>query len=147
MPSTQVQLKDRLDRGGTMKASRLMWICAALLSAAACGGKPSRANSALAPEEPTLVYFSNNSTEQAAVYAVSGGESRRIGTVFSGQLAKLRVPAHMVARGSVNIFARLLARNELSQSGSIMLRPGDSYEVTLMPDRRTRMVLPGAPQP
>ena len=128
-----------------MRTSRLILICAAALSAAACGGKPSRANSALAPEEPALVYFSNNSTEQAAVFAVSGGESRRIGTVFSGQLAKLRVPANMVARGSVNIFARLLARNELPQSGSIAIRPGSTYEVTLNPDRRTMTVLPGVP--
>ena len=127
-----------------MRASRLLLICATMVSAAACGGAPARANSAVNPEEPAMVYFSNHSTEQAAVYAVSGGESRRIGTVFAGQLAKLKVPASMVARGSVNIFARLLARNELPQSGSIAIRPGSSYEVTLMPDRRTMTVLPGA---
>ena len=127
-----------------MRASRWMLICATMVSAAACGGSPARANSAVNPEEPAMVYFSNNSTEQAAVYVVSGGESRRIGTVFAGQLAKLKVPASMVARGSVNIFARLLARNELPQSGAISLRPGSSYEITLMPDRRTMMVLPGA---
>jgi len=127
-----------------MRAIRLMVIGAATLSAAACGGAPARANSGVNPEEPAMVYFSNHSTEQAAVYAVSGGESRRIGTVFAGQLAKLKVPASMVARGSVNIFARLLARNEQPQSGSISIRPGSSYEVTLMPDRRTMTVLPGA---
>ncbi len=126
-----------------MRAIRLMVVCAATLSAAACGGAPARANSSVNPEEPAMVYFSNYSTEQAAVYAVSGGESRRIGTVFAGQLAKLKVPATMVARGSVNIFARLLARNEQPQSGSISIRPGSSYEVTLMPDRRTMTVLPG----
>lgn len=116
---------------------------AVAMSAAACGG--TRANTGFAEQEPAVVYFSNETPEQAAVYAVSGGEQRRIGTVFAGQLAKLRVPASMVARGTVNIFARLLARNELPQSGSIAIRPGSTYEVTLMPDLRTMMVLPGTP--
>lgn len=127
-----------------MKGSKLVLVAAAVVSAA-CASGPSRANTYVSQEEPAVVYFSNGSTEQAAVYAVSGGESRRIGTVFSGQVAKLRVPTSMVARGTVNIFARLLARNELPQSGSISIRPGSSYEVTLLPDRRSMTVLPGAP--
>jgi hypothetical protein len=118
----------------------------AALGAVACAGGSSP-NTRMSLDESAIVYFSNGSTEQAAVYAVSGGESRRIGTVFAGQLMKLRVPATMVARGSVNIFARLLARNELPQSGAIAIRPGSSYEVTLLPDRRTMMVLPGTPEP
>lgn len=118
-------------------------IVAAAISLVGCAGGASRANTAVTREEPTLVYFNNNSTEQAAVYAVSGGESRRIGTVFAGQLGRLRVPASMVSRGTVNIFARLLARSEQPSSGSIAVRPGSSFEVTLMPDRRTMMVLPG----
>lgn len=129
-----------------MRTSGLLVIATVALSAAACGGSK-RPNTGYVQEEPAVVYFSNESTEQAAVYAVAGGEQRRIGTVFAGQLAKLRLPATMVARGSVNIFARLLARNELPQSGSISIRPGSSYEVTLLPDRRTMMVLPGAPDP
>ena len=127
-----------------MRAATLMVTMAVAVSAAACGGS-NRPNTGYMHEEPAVVYFSNESTEQAAVYAVAGGEQRRIGTVFAGQLAKLRLPATMVARGSVNIFARLLARDELPQSGSISIRPGSAYEVTLLPDRRTMMVLPGAP--
>ena len=126
-----------------MRVQRAGIIAAVALGLVGCAGGASRANTAVSHEEPTVVIFSNNSTEQAAVYAVSGGESRRIGTVFAGQLAKLKVPATMVARGSVNIFARLLARNEQPSSGSISVRPGSSFEVTLMPDRRTMMVLPG----
>ena len=126
-----------------MRVQRAGIIVAAALGLVGCAGGASRPNTAVSREEPTVVIFSNNSTEQAAVYAVSGGESRRIGTVFAGQLAKLKVPATMVARGSVNIFARLLARNEQPSSGSISVRPGSSYEVTLMPDRRTMTVLPG----
>jgi hypothetical protein len=126
-----------------MRIRRAATIVAAALSLVGCAGGASRANTASTPEEPTMVYFSNNSSEQAAVYAVSGGESRRIGTVFAGQLGKLKVPASMVARGTVNIFARLLARSEQPSSGSISVQPGSSFEVTLMPDRRTMTVLPG----
>ena len=126
-----------------MRVRRAGIVFAAALGLVACAGGASRPNTAVSREEPTVVIFSNNSTEQAAVYAVSGGESRRIGTVFAGQLVKLKVPATMVARGSVNIFARLLARNEQPSSGSISVRPGSSFEVTLMPDRRTMLVLPG----
>jgi hypothetical protein len=127
-----------------MRRAKLLVTMAVAMSAAACGGSQ-RANTSFAPEEPAIVYFANETSEQAAVYAVSGGDKRRIGTVFAGQLAKLRVPASMVARGSVNIFARLLARNELPQSGAIAIRPGSHYEVTLLPDLKTMMVLPGAP--
>ena|SRR5688572_24951773 len=127
-----------------MSINKLVFVSLAALSAVACAGS-NKPNTMISREEPAIVYFENASSEQAAVYAVSGSESRRIGTVFAGQLAKLRLPASMVARGSVNIFARLLARNEQPQSGSIAIRPGSSYEVTLMPDRRTMMVLPGAP--
>lgn len=130
-----------------MRKTGLAMMIAVAFSAAACGGRPARPNSGPVMEDPAVVYFANQSSEQAAVYAVSGGESRRIGTVFAGQLARLKVPASMVARGSVNIFARLLARNELPQSGSIAIRPGSAYEITLMPDRRTITVLPAALDP
>lgn len=128
-----------------MNVQRIVITAAVALGLVGCAGGTSRSNTAVSREEPTVVYFSNNSTEQAAVYAVSGGESRRIGTVFAGQLSKLMVPATMVARGSVNIFARLLARNERPSSGMISVQPGSSFEVTLMPDRRTMTVLPGRP--
>lgn len=125
-----------------MRVHRVIISAAAALSLVGCAGA-SKSNRAVEPEASTLVYFNNNSSEQAAVYAMSGGEYRRIGTVFAGQLSKLKVPASMVARGTVNIFARLLARNEQPQSGNISVRPGTSLEITLMPDRRTMMVLPG----
>lgn len=128
-----------------MRINRAVFVMVAALSAAACGGT-NHPNTLIAREVPAVVYFENASSEQAAVYAVSGGESRRIGTVFAGRLEKLRVPASMVARGSVTIFARLLARNEQPESGAIAIRPGSAYEVTLLPDRRTMTVLPGVPE-
>ena len=85
-----------------MRINRAVFVMVAALSAAACGGT-NHPNTLIAREVPAVVYFENASSEQAAVYAVSGGESRRIGTVFAGRLEKLRVPASMVARGSVRL--------------------------------------------
>lgn len=124
-----------------MRSAKWLLVAAMAVGTSACAGT-ARPNTYAASEEGAVVLFSNGATEQAAVYATSGGEIRRIGTVLTGQLAKLKIPATMVARGSVNIFARLLARNEQPQSGAIMVAPGTTYEITLMPDRRTMMVLP-----
>ena len=127
-----------------MRSTNWLVTAIVIVSATACGSA-ARPNRPVAPVEPTVVLFSNTATEQAAVYAASGGEIRRIGTVFTGQLAKLKIPATMVSRGSVNIFARLLARHEQPQSGMIAISPGTTYEITLQPDRRTMIVLPGTP--
>ena len=127
-----------------MRTTKWLAVAVVAVSTAACAGT-SRPNTSAAIDESAVVYFSNGSTEQAAVYASSGGETRRIGTVVSGQLAKLKVPASMVARGSINIFANLLARSERPQSGSISIAPGAAYDVRLLPDRRTMTVLPSRP--
>lgn len=126
-----------------MRINRLVFTAAVAMGAAACAGNNSP-NSLIARQSPTIIQFENASSEQAAVYAVSGGEVQRIGTVFAGQFAKLRVPASMVSRGTVRLFARLLARNDRPDSGEFAIRPGNAYEVTLLPDRRTMRVLPGA---
>lgn len=127
-----------------MRSAKWFVMTVAAAGTVACRG-PARPNTGVVMTEPVVMYFSNGATEQAAVYASSGGEIRRIGTVVTGQLAKLRIPATMVARGSVNIFARLLARSEQPQSGMISIAPGAAYEVTLLPDRRTMLVLPSTP--
>ena len=98
------------------------------------------------PDQTALIVFSNESTEQAAVYAVAGSQQQRIGTVFSLQRMTLKVPSTMLATGTVTIVARLLARNEMPASGSFAVRPGSRWEVRLSPDRRTMSVLPGAQQ-
>jgi hypothetical protein len=123
------------------RATRASVLAFVLLSAACGRQRLSHAQ----PEDDTLIYFENESTEQAAVYAVSGARQQRIGTVFSLQKATLRLPSSMVANGTVNLFARLLARGEMPSSGAIAVRPGARYEVRLTADRRAMFVMPGQP--
>jgi hypothetical protein len=113
---------------------------AAITALAACGtvrrgsGQP-----------PALLYFTNESLDQADVYAVAGGNQPiRIGTVFGGRTDTLTVPADIVARGvNVNIVARLLARSATPSSGPVAIRPGDHLTVRLPVDQKQLVVLPG----
>jgi len=120
---------------------RPQWVpgLAALLfaGAAACG--PLR-RTAIA--DPATLIFRNDSFSQATVYVVAeGSDFRRVGVVFGGRTDTLTVPAEYI-RGAVNIVARLLARSDLPQTGSVSLRPGEWYEVTLTSDARLLSFLP-----
>jgi hypothetical protein len=97
------------------------------------------------PRAATLV-FSNESLDQAAVYVVAAGaEFRRIGTVIPGHTETLTIPADLTNRGTLNIVARLLARNELPQTGPVTINPGDRYHVRLTVDGRDLSFLPAGP--
>jgi hypothetical protein len=93
---------------------------------------------------PTLIIFTNEALDQAAVYmAASGLDFRRIGTVTSGRTDTLTVPSDLSMRGgTVNILARLLARSELPSTGPVTILPGERYQVRLPPDARTLSFLP-----
>jgi hypothetical protein len=110
-----------------------------LFSAASCG--PFRPATGT---PPTVIYFTNQSLDQAAVYiAASGLSFRRIGTVAAGRTETITVPSDLATRAAtVNIVARLLARSELPQTGPVSIRPGERYEVTLPPDARLLSFLP-----
>jgi hypothetical protein len=110
-----------------------------LFSAASCG--PFRPGTGT---PPTVIYFTNQSLDQAAVYiAASGLDFRRIGTVAAGRTETITVPSDLATRAAtVNIVARLLARSELPQTGPVSIRPGERYEVTLPPDARLLSFLP-----
>ena len=88
--------------------------------------------------------FTNESLDQAAVYVIASGvEFRRIGTVIPGRTDTLTIPSDVVARaGTLNIVARLLARNEVPQTGPVTIRPGDLYQVRLTADARALSFLP-----
>jgi len=118
---------------------RLILFSAAALAAAACGpfhkgqGPP-----------PAYLIFTNESLDQADVYAVlSGNQPIRIGTVAAGRTDTLTVPTEVVTRGeNVNVVARLLARSSRPSSGPIPLHPGDRLEVRLPIDQKMLVVLP-----
>jgi hypothetical protein len=95
-------------------------------------------------QEPAYLVFSNNSLTQADVFIVAPGfGSRRVGTVMSGQTDTLRVPADIATRGgTVNIVARLLARNQAPQTGPVSIFPGEMYDVRLPTDGRLLSFLP-----
>jgi len=122
----------------TGRRARRLGLVAATLVGTACasGGRGSGQPAA------TLV-FSNESIDQAAVYVVApGAEFRRIGTVIPGRTETLTVPSDLTIRGTLNIVARLLARNELPQTGPVTINPGDRYQVRLTTDARVLSFLP-----
>lgn len=96
--------------------------------------------------ESAVLVFTNESLEQANVYAVAPGlGARRLGTVMAGRTEKLVVPSDITTRGdNVNIVARLLASSARPQTGPVSIRPGEEYEVRLSADRRVLVFLPGS---
>lgn len=112
---------------------------AALTLAAACG--PLRTGSS---GEQARVVFSNQSAEQADVYAViAGTDAVRLGTVSSFRTDTLRVPTIVTdRRGDITISARLLARSGQPATGLIALRAGDVIRVRLSADARSLIYTP-----
>jgi hypothetical protein len=99
-----------------------------------------------ASDQPaTLLYFTNESLDQADVFAVlPGNPPIRIGTVMAGQTDTLTVPRDLAARGqNVNVVARLLARSTRPSSGPLPIHPGDRLTVRLPVDEKLLVVLPG----
>jgi len=119
---------------------RGLGIALALAATAACGPLRHRAS----PQEQAIVSFTNESLDQADVYAVTAVQAIRIGTVMAGRTENLIVPADIAFRGdNVNVVARLLAQRNRPQSGPITLRPGERLEIRLPMDQRALVVLPG----
>ena len=117
----------------------LIAFAAAALGAAACGPFHRGAG-----QPPAYLYFTNESLDQADVYAaLPGNQPIRIGTVMAGRTDTLTVPPDIVGRGqNVNIVARLLARSSAPSSGPIPLHPGDRLVVRLPVDQKLLVVLP-----
>jgi hypothetical protein len=122
---------------------RSAMLALAIVAAAACS--PFRRGGSGNP--PAVLYFTNESLDQADIYAVStAGQPVRIGTVFAGRTDTLVVPADIAARAdNVNLVARLLARSATPSSGPIPIRPGNRFQVRLPVDQRTIVVLPAEP--
>lgn len=121
------------------RLSALIGAAALVVLAAACH----RPWSGGSGSEPALIFFTNESLDQAAVYAVVPGvEARRIGTVMPGRTDTLSVPADLVSRGSLNIVARVFARSTAAQTGPVILYPGEEYTVKLPFDQKLLSFLP-----
>lgn len=95
-------------------------------------------------ESPAVLYFTNESLDQADVYAVTpGNQAIRIGTVMAGGTDTLTIPRDIAARGdNINVVARLLARSARPSSGPIPIHPGDRLSVRLPVDQKMLVVLP-----
>lgn len=108
---------------------------------AACGG----ARRAPAPAgTPAEVVFTNNSLNQAEVFAVTrSGARARIGTVFAGRTETLRIPAGSLgADHTASIVARIRATGRAPSTGLITVAPGERVQVTLPNDERMLVTLP-----
>jgi hypothetical protein len=118
---------------------RLALAAALLILAAACATRGGGSRSADA-----VVFFVNNSLNQASVYAINtGGTQTRIGTVFPGRRERLRLPGTILGGSrTFELQARQLTSSRVPRSGPITLIPGDSIEVTLSSDGALLSVLP-----
>jgi hypothetical protein len=98
----------------------------------------------VASGEPTVVEFNNESLEQADVFVrAQGSDARRIGTVLAGRKEDLVLPREIANRGSITVFARLLAKSGVPSSGPVAVAPGSRISIRLPLDERTLVVLPG----
>jgi hypothetical protein len=99
----------------------------------------------VASGDPTVIEFNNESLAQADVFVrAQGSNARRIGTVQAGRKEDLVVPREIAIKGSITVFARLLARTAVPSSGSFAVSPGARLSVRLPVDERTLVVLPGS---
>jgi hypothetical protein len=97
-------------------------------------------------QPPALLIFTNESLDQANVYAAAPGlGTRRIGTVMAGRTDTLAVPAELANRANLNIVARLPGRSAAAQTGPVAIRPGEQYRVRLPLDARLLSFLPAPP--
>lgn len=129
-----------------MTRSRLLQKLSVVAAAAVVGVTAACGSARHGPAQaPALLYFSNESLDQADVYAIApGGHAIRIGTVMAGRTDTLTVPSDVAARGeNVNVVARLLARNVAPSSGPIPIHAGDRFQVRLPVDQKLLVVLPG----
>ena len=111
------------------------------LGGACHGGKP---RPAADPDAVATVLFTNESLDQADVFAVPGGGTRvRLGAVLPGRTETFTLDRSALGgTGSLVIVARLLARSNMPDTGPLTLIGGQRIAVRLSSDARTLSVLP-----
>jgi hypothetical protein len=120
-----------------MRFSKTLVVLTAL-AAIACGPLH------LGSRERAAVVFTNDSGEQADVYALVGSsETVRLGTVLSARTETLYLPTSITDQGGqTRIIVRLLARNAQRATGVLTLRATDQVKVRLTSDARSLVVTP-----
>jgi len=88
------------------------------------------------------VYFSNESLDEAAVYAVSGSQQVRIGTVMAGRSDTLALSPTSLSNGTVYFVVRPLASSRVVSSGPVALHGCDAISLRLPSVQNTIIVLP-----
>jgi len=131
-----------MSHASTARRLRRLVLPAMLVVMPACARH--QASTDVASGEATVVEFNNESLAQADVFVrAQGSATRRIGTVQAGRKEDLVVPADLATRGSITVFARLLARSGVPSTGPVTIAPGTHLSVRLPVDERTLVVLPG----
>ena len=108
------------------------------LAGAACG--PFH----LGSRDRATVIFTNETLDQATVYAMELSQPVRIGTVLALHTDTLRVPSSVTDAngGQTNIVARILAQSYQPSTGPITLSATDVIRVRLTSDGRSLFVTP-----
>lgn len=98
----------------------------------------------LGARERAAVVFTNDSAEQADVFALLGSsETIRIGTVLGGRTETLYVPSSITDQGGqTRIIVRLFALNVQRATSVLTLRATDQVKVRLSADGRALIVTP-----
>jgi len=118
------------------------WIAiVGVLGISACAGRVQSASGDY--QEPARLHFTNETLDQADVYAFGPGLARtRIGTVMAGRTETIVIPSAMLHQGEVSVFARLVASSATPETGPFALHSGDAFNIRLPMDARALVLLP-----
>ena len=126
------------------RGMRPLLIAALLVLPAACSRNRTQDQDVGINDGPATVVFSNESLNQADLFAVMPGvQARKLGTVMAGRTEELVVPADIVRRSqNLNFVVRMLSRSSTPGSGPVPLRAGDRLQIRLPMDAKTLFVAP-----
>ena len=98
----------------------------------------------LGSRDQATVIFSNETLNQASVYAMESTQPIRIGTVLALHTDTLRIPSSVIRAngGQTNIVARILTQSYQPSTGPITLAVDDVIRVRLSSDGRSMFVTP-----
>lgn len=125
-----------------MKCQRYSRAVAAIIITVSAGCGPAIHHAISTPPESALVYFTNETLDQADVYAISASQRTRIGTVMAGRTEALFLPSALISSSEVRVAARLLARNGLIDTGPVQFNAGDTYDIRLPSVGNNLLILP-----